>query len=143
MTSRRAGATGSRRGLVIIPAMICLVLAALICGALLKLASTQRSTVRAEEQRAQAEWLAESGAARAAARLGTDRRYRGESWEIGAEALGGRPGLVKVEVETPADHPARRRVRVEADYPRGSDRRARVSKTVTLELGPETPGGSS
>jgi hypothetical protein len=93
----------------------------------------------------QADWLAESGLARASARLAAEKGYRGETWEVAPEALGGSAGVVRIAVDSEdrEGRPARGRflVRVEADYPRDDVRRARTSKTLTIDLGPETPGG--
>jgi hypothetical protein len=142
MTVRRP----NRRGLVIIPALVCLVLVTLLCGVLLRQASLGRMAAHGEERRMQAEWLAESGLARASARLAADRGYRGETWGIPPDALGGRAGVVRIAVEPLEDTKTvrrRARVRAEADYPRGDDRRARLSKTLIIDLGTEPPGGPS
>jgi hypothetical protein len=136
-----ASAAARRQGLVIIPVLVTLVLVTLFTGILMKQVSARRAEARAEGRRMQAEWLAESGLARASARLFAERSYRGETWDVPADELGGRPGVVRIVVETVADRPAQRRVRAEADYPREGVTRARMSKTLTLELKPETPGG--
>jgi Tfp pilus assembly protein PilX len=137
----RRQSTARRRGLSIVPALACLVVVILFCGVLIRQVTTHRALVRSEEQRLQADWLAESGLARASARLAADRAYKGETWEIAAADLGGLAGTVRIEVGDVAGQAARRRVRVEADFPRDGDRRARSSKTLTVDLGPERPGG--
>lgn len=140
MTHQRA----RRRGLVIIPAMVCLVLVTLLCGVMVNQAHTRRGVIAQEERRMQAEWLAESAVARAAARLAADRGYRGETWEIPAGALDETDaGVVTIAVDPEKGRPGRHRVRVEADYPRDAARRARQSKHLTIELGPETTEGPS
>ena len=96
-------------------------------------------------------WTAETSGAeaqaedtlRASARQDADRLYKGETWEIPAGELGVQAAVVRITVEPVNDRPARRRVRVESDYPRGDVPRARMSKTLTFELKPETPGESS
>ena len=95
-----------------------------------------------EERRLQAEWLAESGVARAAARVAAERDdYRGETWEITAAALGASdPGRVAIVVAPVKGDDRHRRVDVRADYPVESSRRARVSRSVLVEVG---PGGSA
>ncbi len=129
-----------RKGLAIVPALVCLMLVGMLCGAMLRQAKTRRDLARDVGDRAQAEWLAESGAARATARLAADRAYRGESWDVPARALGGdSAGKVTIAV---SDRKGRRGVRVEADYPVGPHR-ARHSKEWTVELRTETPGGPS
>jgi len=140
MTHHRA----QRRGLAIIPAMVCLLLVTLLCGVMLSQAHTRRGVISQEERRMQAEWLAESALARASARLTADRGYRGETWDVPAGALDGTDaGSVTIAVEAEKGRPGRRRVRVEADYPRDAARRARYSKHLTIELGPETTEGPS
>jgi hypothetical protein len=131
-----------RSGSIAIAVMVCLVAITLISGVLIREGQAGRAVVRDEERRLQAEWLAESGLSRAAARLAEGRDYPGETWEIPAEAIGGgEPAVVTIAVEIPAGQPDRRSVRVRADYPRG-DHRARVSKRVVIDLGPAGKEGS-
>ena len=140
MTPRRS----NRRGLAIVPAFVCLVLVTLFCGVLLKLAASHRVLVRSESRKTQADWLVESGLERASARLSVDPQYRGETWELAAnEMAGGKAAVVRINVETLNNDPKRRRVRVEADYPRDDTLRARSSSTRNIELEPVKPGGSS
>ena len=132
MTAKRRPA---RKGLAIVPALVCLLLVTMLCAAMLKQSRTRRDALRDEQRRMQAEWLAESGADRASARLSIDPDYRGETWEIPAGALGGGlPGRVTIAVEADKDRPRRRRVRVEADYPPGVENRARQRTVRTVEL---------
>lgn len=131
----------TRRGIALAPALVCLVLVGLLCAAVLRTAHIQRGLVASEEHRLQAEWLAESGLARAAARLGTDPDYTGETWEVAAKALGGNDaGVVRIAVKPMEKSAGRRRVRVEADYPRGeAPRRARHSKQLIVDVGTDKP----
>lgn len=133
-----------RRGSVIVPALVCLMLVTLLGGVLLRQAATHRGLVRSGERQLQAEWLVESGLARARAYLARDRAYDGETWEITAAELH-RPDSAQIVIKiTPVDQqPNQRRVSVRADYPRGASKRIRESRSVTVDLGPETPGGSS
>lgn len=132
MTAQRRPA---RKGLAIVPALVCLLLVTMLCAALLKQSRTRRLAARDEQRRMQAEWLAESGADRASARLSIDPDYRGETWEIAAGNLGGLPGRVTIAVEADKDHPGRRHVRVNANYPPGVENRAtqRTQRTVELQ----------
>lgn len=130
-----------RRGLALIPALACLALVGLLCAATLRMAHTQRSAAADEERRMQTEWLAEAGLARAAARLAADPGYHGETWDV---TLDDSAGVVRIAVEADDARPGRRRVRVEADYPRGdTPRRARLGKRLTIENGTERPKGPS
>ena len=129
-----------RRGVVIVPVLVCFVLIMLICAALVQLVFAERGINRQEERRLQAEWLAEAGLDRAAARLSRARDYTGESWEIPAKELGGHDAArVNIAVETPKGQTGHRRVTVRADYPLAAERRARRRRTLVIDLGPE-PG---
>ena len=104
--------------------------------AAMKLILVQRKSIELTAWRIQANWLAESGIQRAAARLAADANYRGESWNVSAEELGGRDGgAVTIRVEPTPDKADRRTVRVDADYPSDPQQRARVTRDVTLIQG--------
>ena len=130
-----------RRGLTLIPSLVCLVVATALCAVLLRQAHTERVMVKSLERNEQAQWLAESGLARALARLAADRSYQGETWKLPAEALGGQlAGEVRITVTT--ENPStKRKVRVEADYPVDADARTRQSRTQIVELGPDPSKG--
>ena len=133
-----------RKGLALIPAMVCLALVATLGAVMLRLAHVQQTTARDEERRMQTDWLAESGIARAGARLATDPDYRGETWEIAKISPDANTSArVTIAVELVEDRPARRRVKVVAEYPRGDDRRNKLTKSIIFDLNPETPGGPS
>ena len=124
-----------RRGAVLMAALVYLVLALMVLGSLMGLASARRARARMEERRLQAEWLAESGLERAAAKLAAAPDYRGETWEPAAADLGGRDGgLVRIEVGPVENRPRRRHARAVAEYPRDSDRRARHTEHATIDL---------
>ena len=82
----------------------------------------------------QAQWLAEAGVERAAARLSADANYRGETWTISAKELAGaNDGAVRINVEKDAGRANRRRVSVEADYPDDPVHRCRWQKQIVLD----------
>jgi type II secretory pathway pseudopilin PulG len=126
-----------RSGLVSVAVLIGLIIIAIICAGLLKVALARRAEVGMEERRLQASWLAESGLERASARLAASADYPGETWEIPSEELGGRGvGTVVIRVEPVTDKPDRRKVHVQADYPSGSTLRSRQSKEIILQVTP-------
>jgi hypothetical protein len=148
-----------RRGLTVFAVLICLIVITLTGGALIKSALAQRKLVRAQEHRLQADWLAESGAQRAIARLEINPGYQGETWSITAAELGhgetsppaeqrGGSGqaiaLVTIAVERlPGnDNKSRRRIRVTADYPREPALRSRSTKHLLHDLEPPKRGDS-
>ena len=133
-----------RRGAVIVPVLVCFVLIMLICAALVQLVFVERGVTRQDERRLQAEWLAEAGLERAAAKLSRNRGYAGETWDIPASALGGRDaGRVTIAVESSKDKPAQRSVTVQADYPLAPERRARQRRRLTIARGAEPTKGDA
>jgi type II secretory pathway component PulK len=125
----------SRRGAVMLYALVCLMLLSLIGASLLKLATAQRHQVRREQSRMQAAWLAEAGIERAVALLADDADYAGETWELSADDIGGADAAsVQIEVVTTEADSRQRTVAVTAEYPNDADRRARVSKQVDFQF---------
>jgi Tfp pilus assembly protein PilX len=134
--------TANRRGVALLTAIVCLAVIAAICGSLIKVVHAQRQQTRLEERKLQAEWLAEAGLERAAAKLINSQDYSGEIWQIAATEFAGR-GSVKISVEKIVDQPAKRLVRVQADYPADSDGRARQSKQATMTIVERKSGDES
>lgn len=131
----------SRRGTVTVFVLVCLVIILATAGVLLQIGLAERNRVRSEERRVQAEWLLESGLERAVARLADDPTYHGETWELSADALRGPfGGRVTIALETLKEQPARRRLRVRADYPPEGTGRVRLTKQVIVEAA-STPRG--
>jgi hypothetical protein len=127
-------------GVVGVAVIVLLSLIALIVGALLRQGMARRAQARAEERRLQADWLAESALERASARLAAGD-YQGETWEIPAADLGGRhAATVRIDVETSPGRsdPARVRVKVRAEYPRGAESPARRRREAWIESGQKT-----
>jgi Tfp pilus assembly protein PilX len=124
-----------RRGAVILVVMIALMIITTIGATLLKMAVAESRLALREQWRLQADWLAEAGLERAAANLATNGDYTGESWKIAADDLDGtRAGVVLIEVAAAEGEPNRRAVTVRADYPSGTDQRARVTKRVAMRI---------
>lgn len=126
-----------RRGSVSVVVLVCLVLVTAIAGALLRVGLAERARLAGEERRLQAGWLAESALERAAARLAASRgEYRGETWDLSSDELGGPvPGRVSIAIEPVDKDSRRRRIRVQADYPREATLRARVTRVATVDVG--------
>ena len=121
-------------------AALAIVLAVMILATAL-LAIWARAVIDAHRQQrrdlrgSQVRWLVEGGIERAVAQLSRADDYRGETWRIAAEQLGGRdPAVVVIEVQPVADIATRRIVRVRADYPENLNQRVRQTKQITVDL---------
>ena len=145
------------RGLTVAAVLVCLIILILISGAILKTSVARRQLAVNQERRLQAEWLAESGAQRAAARLARDREYAGETWSLGWADLGQsqrtkgadetagsdkNAARITIAVERVPKEPDRRRVRIQADYPIDEPRRSRHSREMMIDLEPSKAGAT-
>ena len=144
--------------MTVVAVLVCLIILTLISGAILKASVAHRQLAASQEHRLQAEWLAESGAQRAMARLGRDRDYAGETWSIGVDDLGlsqrtpPAKGVPEPDKTAAPDHdrrractgrtPNRRRVHIPADYPLDEPRRSRHSKEIMIDLEPSQAGAT-
>jgi type II secretory pathway component PulK len=128
------------RGAALVVVLIGMAVATVIFLSVLKLIAVQRQSVELQARQIQAGWLAESALERAAARLSADGNYRGETWNISAQDLGGRDGAaIAIRVEDVPGKADRRTIHVEADYPDDPNQRARQSREVIVPLkGPQS-----
>jgi hypothetical protein len=135
--------------MTVVAVLTCLVILALAGGAVLRAGLVHRALVRGQEHRLQAELLAESGVRRAIARLEVQHDYTGEVWSLSAAEIGPHvrspaagtaeksdhpAAVVTIAVETVPSAAARRRIRVQADYPPGAPARSRHSRQVVVDL---------
>jgi len=128
-----------RRGVVLLVAIVCIAIASMIFLSLLQLSVAERRRVETASWQVQAAWLAESGIERAAAQLAADPDYRGETWNLSTDALGGpHEAVVTIQVETIPQRQQRRLVHVRADYPDHPQHRARQSKQVAIDVRPSS-----
>jgi hypothetical protein len=126
--------TLNRPGGILLTVLVCLTIASILFGVMLRTGLAEWRLVRAQERRMQAAWLAESGLARAAARLAADAEYRGETWTITAEELRGNyPAAVRIRVETDAADESRWLIKAQADYPAEGQTRARESRELKIK----------
>ena len=134
------GFSSFRRGAVLVAVMVCLTVITILCGTLLKLSLAEQKQVRLDECRLQAEWLAESGLERAAARLATAGDYAGETWELRAAELGvSGAATVRISVDRKGDTPRPRSVTVHVEYNREGQQTVRHTKSVHVMLNVESP----
>jgi type II secretory pathway component PulK len=133
----KAGFVRPRRGLALLIALVCLVVIASIMGWIVRAAILERQALESAQWRAQAQWLAQSGLERAAARLAGDGNFSGETWIIPAAEFDRRQGgRVTIEVQTTAAHPGARQVRVTAFYPDRLNDRAQASRRALVTGSP-------
>jgi len=111
----------TRRGAILVAALMCFLVISLLVALAGQRILQQFREAKRREQQWQSEWLAESGVRRAIARLRSDSRYQGETWNIAAEELSGRSdpagGQVVIDVATPPDDDTKRVIHIQARYP--------------------------
>lgn len=113
----------SRRGMVVIAALTCLLIVISLVGTMLQSALRARRQLHAERDRRQVELLVEASADRARLRLAQQPTFRGDTWELPAESIVGHgAGRVTTEVlrGTNQDN-STWQVRVVAEYPLDRD----------------------
>src|SRR5688500_5327084 len=110
MTIRRR----TRRAASLFIALTALMVVTLVGAQLLRSLSRSQRQSKDHAHALQAQWLADSGLARAAARLNADGNYSGETWQPVIADVAGRVEIVVVKDE---QDPSRRRIRVVAAFP--------------------------
>lgn len=103
--------------------------------------AARRQMLRGEEQRIQAEWLAEAGLERAAAKLRATGGAVPETWDIPDEELGDRgAGRVTIRWDEATPDTLDRRVHIEAEYPVGELTQAIARRDFLFHPKPKSPG---
>jgi len=134
----------TRRGMILVVVLVCLAVVTLMFMAVARQAGFSRRTAQLSQRGLQAQWLAEAGVERAAARLAADPAYAGETWHIAAQDLGGRDEAeIRIEVAKTARPPGRSTIRVEADYPPAAELRCRRVKEIEVDEQLLKTGGPS
>ncbi len=124
-----------RRAVVLMSVLVCIAVAMVLFLAWLKTAAMERRQLRSQQDRLQAEILADAGLDRAAAQLQSTGDYSGETWQIGAEAFAGRgAATVTIQVRPSKENPTSHKVHAVAEFPVGHDALVRRSKQITIVL---------
>lgn len=123
-----------RRGAVLIMTLVCLALATIIGGVLLRWIVLEHKLLATRTNESQARWLAEAGIERAAAQLAADVDYSGETWQLAGDLPSGHLGQVELRIETIDGQPRQRSVLAMAEYPTDADTPARVRKQIVYQL---------
>jgi hypothetical protein len=120
---------GGRRGVMVIAALTCLLIVTALIGNMLRGAIAARRHLHAERDRRQAELLLQAAADRAARRLASDPQYRGDTWDLPAEAIVGHgAGRVSTELSRSTGDSIWQ-AHIVAEYPLGRDFPIRRSQT--------------
>jgi Tfp pilus assembly protein PilX len=124
-----------RRGAVLALALVVFLLCTAILCTLLQGVVNHERQVRDHRQIDQAAWLADAGINRAVAQLRQTDTYRGETWSVSADDLGGAAGgKVTIEVEASDQQPGAMHLTVQADFPDDAVHRIRQSRETTIHL---------
>jgi hypothetical protein len=130
--NRRAS---ERRGVVLAVALVVFLLCTAILCTLLQGVINHERQVRDHRQLDQARWLADAGIDRAIAQVRQSDTYRGETWKVSADELGGAAdGSVTITVDAVEEHPGELHVMAQADYPDYDVHRVRQSRETTIHL---------
>ena len=138
-TSRRAL---KRRGITVAVTLVCLLVVVTLGAALVRAMVDHRRQTLRDQHRVQAFWLAESAIDRAISQLASSPGYKGETWQIDSDSLGGRwPGSVLIRVEQAGTDEQARKVIVESRYPEDTVRR--VTERIEVVVKSSASGESS
>jgi type II secretory pathway component PulK len=126
-----------RRAAALIAALVALVIVTSILGSMLLGSLAIGRQLHAERDRRQCELLLQAGVDRAAVRRQHETDYRGETWTVPApDIIGAGNGQVTIRIESGSSSAAQK-LHVVAEYPTGSERSVRRSRTISLP--PNTP----
>lgn len=126
---------GSRRAAAMATALVVLLIVGMVSGMTLQAILRSHRQVREEEQRVQAELLADSAMSRAAAMLRSDAGWSGETWKVSLadpeEPATSGIAVIRVEKGTAA---SRRQIFVTAIYPDDPEIRAQAVRELTYSI---------
>ena len=130
--SRPRAIASDRQGAVLVAALVCLLVVMAMLGAMLKGTLLAQRQLHRERDLRQTELLLQAGSDRAAYRLASDANYRGETWNLPANAIvDNSEGRVTIEA-SPTDGPSVWNVKVVAEYPLGGETSIRRSRTFQV-----------
>lgn len=120
----------SRRGAVLVAAIVCLLITLSIVTTTVTGTITRRGQLATERNARQADLLVVAGRGRAVAQLAADPDYRGERWTPTVDATAGRQAVVEINPQTTGDGAVR--VTVVAAFPDGGPKSVRRSRVFLL-----------
>lgn len=126
---RQSTGRSSRSGAALIVAMICLLLAGMLCTVLVRTALAQREQLERDAWHLQAEWLVQSALNRAEAKLESDPAYAGETWTPTHD--GGVIGRVEIAIVSESGGTGRV-LQMTVNVPDETLKRAHIEREVRL-----------
>lgn len=122
----------ARRGAILLVALVTLLVVTLLAGVVVRSYLHGHRQLRQQQDALQAQWLAESALARAAAQLRANADYVGETWQVELAAADNQPaaGSAEIKLEPVPDQPRMLRINVSASFPRDELHRALVERTL-------------
>ena len=122
-----------RSGTAMVVALVALLVVTLIAATVLRTTISLHRQSRIYDRQLQADWLADSAVARAAAQLSSNADFRGETWTVDlAPQAGG--GVVAITVEAIDGQPQGRKIIIEARYPDDPVQRAVATRNLILDV---------
>lgn len=123
----------SRRGTIIVVAMVILLVFMAIGSTLIGSVLQTRTQLIREEQFLQTSLLVEAGLRRGFAQLRNDAAYKGETWQIDADlAASLDPATVVIVVGESDDQKGERVVSATAEYPAGTPNPIRITHELSV-----------
>lgn len=139
MTGQKSTPISTRRGTMLVFAMIALLVTTMIGASLMRTTVVSMRQIQREQQQVQAHWLAEAGCQRALAKIHSDKQYVGETWDVPAEQLQSSAGAtVRITIDGEIAESTARTVIAIAEYPKASAQPVRVTKRLTISVAAAT-----
>jgi hypothetical protein len=130
-SARHPKLPASRRGAVLVFAMIALLVVSMIGASLLRTTLMSARQIKLEQQRLQASLLADAGCQRALTRMNLEPDYVSEDWTVPSNQLHSpSAGIVRITVAPVADSESSRTITVIAEYPQASVQMVRVTRQL-------------
>ena len=135
MRRLRSRARCTRRAAAMALALVVLLVVGMVSGLTLRAILRSHRQVREEEQRVQAELLADSALSRAVAMLQADPTWTGETWQVSlADPVEpATSGIANIRVEKGAE-PSRRQISIKAIYPDDPEIRAQAVRELKYSM---------
>jgi Tfp pilus assembly protein PilX len=124
-----------RNGAILAMALATLLVVTLMAGTILRGYLQAHRQLRREQDQLQAQWLAESALAKAAAQLGANREYRGETWKMELVRADGQiaAGSVTIAIDSESAESPILRISAVAHFPEDDSKRTRVERELIVK----------